>query len=111
MAQLLIALDRGVEVRPAELVAAWNADDEAQVAGTARAEAVGGSDFFPGVVELVVIPLLVNVGSGAVYDVLKTLLSKLHPDRHGRRPELEITEVMTRDGDRVIVVRTGAAAS
>lgn len=53
MAQLLITLDRGVEVTP----------------GAARAEAAGGSDFPPGLVELVVVPLLVNVASTVAYDL------------------------------------------
>lgn len=111
MAQLLIALDCSVTVQPAELAAALNVDAEAQVAGTARAEAAGGSDFSPGVVELVVVPFVINIGSNAVYDLLKRLVAKLYPDRHGERPELEITEVTSRDRDRVMVVRTGGAPS
>ena len=110
MARLLIALDPAAGVKPDELAAAWNADTEATVAGTARAEETGGEEFFTGVVELVVIPLLVNVASSAVYDLVKRLVTRLRSDR-GKEPGLEITEVTTRDGDRVVVVRSGGAAS
>ena len=110
MAQLLIALDPDAGVKPAEVAAAWNADTEAKAAGTARAEERAGEEFFTGVVELVVVPLLVNVASSAVYDLVKRLMTRLRPDR-GKTPGLEITEVTTKDGDRVVVVRAGGASS
>ena len=111
MARLLIALDSGNEVQPAELVAAWNADSEAQVAGTAQVGEASGSDFFPGVAELVVVPLVVNVGSSVLYDLLKRLVGRLRPDHHGERRGVEFAEVTTPGGDRVIVVRAGGMRS
>jgi hypothetical protein len=110
MTRLLIALDPDAGVKPSELAAAWNADTEATAAGSARAEETGGEEFFTGVVELVVIPLLVNVASNAVSDLVKKLVARLRPDQ-GKTPGLEITEVTTRDGDRVVVVRSGGAVS
>jgi hypothetical protein len=111
MARLLIALDPGVGVGPTELAAAWNVDAEAQVAGSARAEETSGSAFFPGVVELVVVPLLVNVGSSVVYDLLKQLMAKVRPRHHSEEQGLEFAEVTTGDGNRLIVVRMGNTPS
>ncbi len=110
MARLLIALDPDAGVTPAELAAAWNGDTEALAAGTARAEEAGGEEFFTGVLELVVVPLLVNVASNAVSALVGKLVARLRPDR-GDGPGLEITEVTTREGDRVVVVRSGEAPS
>jgi hypothetical protein len=110
MARLLIALDPDAGVKPAELAAAWNADTEATTAGTARTEETGGEEFFTGVVELIVVPLVVNLASSAVSGLVKKLLARLRPDQ-GKGQGLEITEVTTRDGDRVVVVRSGGAAS
>ena len=110
MVRALIALDSGVGVEPAELVAAWNADEQAQAAGTARAEEPGGEEFFTGVVELVVVPLLVNVASTVISDLVKKLVTRLRPG-HDDGPGLEIAEVTTRDGDRVVVVRSGRVPS
>ena len=111
MARLLIALDPGAGVEPTELAAAWNADTQAQAAGTARAEEATGEDFFTGVVELVVIPLLVNVASNVASDLVKKLMTKLRAEGQGNEPGLEITEVTTKDGDRVVVVRFGGQSS
>jgi hypothetical protein len=111
MVRLLIALDPGVGVGPTELAAAWNVDAEAQAAGSARAEETSGEDFFPSLVEFVVIPLLVNVGSNAVYDLLKKLMAKVRPGHHSEQRGLELTEVTTGEGDRLIVVRMGGTPS
>jgi hypothetical protein len=108
MTRILIAIDPDAEVQPIELAAAWNSDTEAQAVGTACAEETSGSDFFLGGVEVVVVSVLVNVGSSAIYDLLKRLVFGLRSDHHGESSGLEITEVTTRDGDRVVVVRTGS---
>ena len=78
---VVVAPDTGIA--PGALAAAWNADGEASAAGMARVEAAGGRDFFPGLVELVVIPLAVNLASSAGYDLLKGLIARLRPA--GRR--------------------------
>jgi DivIVA domain-containing protein len=77
----------GTGIAPGALADAWNADREASAAGRARAEAAGGPDFFPGLVELfpglvglVVIPLAVNLASGAGHDLLKRLILSLRHD-------------------------------
>ena len=110
MARLLIVLDPGAGVTPAELAGAWNADGEAKVAGPARAEAISGGVYLPGVMELIIVPLAVNLASSAVYDLVRKLVIKLRPQRE-EDPSLEVTEVTTRDGDRVVVVRFGGTRS
>jgi hypothetical protein len=110
MTRAVISLDPGVGVKPTELATAWNADMEAQAVGTARAEESGREELFTGVVELVVVPLLVNVASSVVYDLVKKLVARLRPAQ-GNGPGLEIAEITTREGDRVVVVRLGRVSS
>jgi predicted RNA-binding Zn ribbon-like protein len=107
MTRLLVAMEPGAGIAPEALADAWNADNEASAAGTARVEAAGGRDFFSGL-ELVVIPLAVNLASSASYDLLKGLVARL---RHGQEdaPPLEVAEAPAGGGDVVIVVRAGAS--
>ena len=88
MNRLLVVVDPGTGIAPGPLADAWNADGAAS-AGAARVEAAGSDDFLPGLVELVVIPLTVNLASSAGYDLLKGLITRL---RHGQKdaPPLEI---------------------
>lgn len=108
MARLLVAVDPGAGIVPGELADAWNADSEASAAGTARVEAAAGRDFFPGLVELVIIPLVVNLASSAGYDLLKGLVARLRRG-HEDAPPLEVADVPAGSGDVVIVVRVGGA--
>jgi hypothetical protein len=109
MGRLLVAVDPGAGIVPGELAEAWNADGEASAAGTARVEAARERDFFPGLVELVVIPLVVNLASSAGYDLLKGLVARLRR-RQKDAPPLEVAEVPVGSGDVVIVVRVGGAS-
>ena len=108
MARLLVAVDPGAGIAPEALADAWNADDEASAAGTAQVEAASGRDFFSGL-ELVVIPLAVNLASSASYDLLKGLVTRL---RRGQpdAPPVELAEAPAGGGDVVIVVRAGSAS-
>jgi hypothetical protein len=104
MGRLLVAVDPGAGIAPGALADAWNADGEASAVGTARVEAAGGRDFFPGL-ELVVIPLVVNLASSGGYDLLKGLVGRL---RRGQdAPPVEVAEAPAGGGDVVIVIRAG----
>jgi hypothetical protein len=96
-----VLLDPRVGVEPAALVAAWEGDEAARALGSAVVEPVAGETFLPGVVELIAIPLLVNVASGMLSDTVKRLVA-------GRRPhaadEIDVVEVAM-GGERVLVVR------
>lgn len=103
MSRLVVVLDDSVGVSPAGLAAAWSDDVEASAAGVASVEAAAPGDFF-GVLELVVIPLLVNLASSAVTGLVGRLVAKGRPDGPGQS-ELEIAEMTGAGGDRIVVVR------
>jgi hypothetical protein len=81
MGRIVILVDTGAGFGPEALAGAWNADAEAEAAsaGAAVVEPAAGEVFFPGLVELVVVPLAVNVASSAVYDLVKKLAVRLRP--------------------------------
>jgi hypothetical protein len=107
MGRLLVAVDPGAGISAGVLADAWNADAEASAAGTARVEAAGSRDFFPGLVELVVIPLAVNLASSAGYDLVKDLVARL---RRGQdAPPVEVANAAAGERDVVVVVRVGGA--
>jgi hypothetical protein len=100
MSRLLLALDAGAGVDAAGLAAAWNANAGTATVGAARVDSAGQAGLFPGLVELVVVPLSVNLASSAAYDLLKGLLKKLRKDE-----DQDLTQATTGDGDLVIVIR------
>ena len=104
MKRLVLVLGPGMAVSPAELAAAWDGDQEARAAGSATVEAARPGDFF-GVLELVVVPLAVNLASGGITAIVRGLMAKLAPAQLDQ-PELEITEMTGADGDRVVIVRS-----
>ncbi|GLY96268.1 hypothetical protein Acsp02_35230 [Actinoplanes sp. NBRC 103695] len=99
-----MAVDGSVGVSAREFAAGWVQEPDAVEAGPAVAEELPEGAFLPGVTELVVVPLAVNLAAAVVYDVVRRVVS-----RASRRPrevsEIEIAEVTTAGGDRVIVVR------
>jgi hypothetical protein len=108
--RVLVALDESASVEAASFAAAWCEDGEAQrVGGSAVLIPVPGAVFFPGVVALVAIPLAVNLGSSALYDIVKRLLAgSRRPEEHGDG-ELEVVEMLSADGERLLVVRLRVA--
>jgi len=107
MGRIVIAVAPGAGFEPGAMAAAWNADPEASAAGTAGLEAAGGGGvFFPGVVDLVVIPLAVNLASSGAYDLAKKLAARLRPAA-GDKPRVERPEVTAGGGDVIIVIRAG----
>jgi hypothetical protein len=106
MGRLLIVVAPDAGIAPEAMAAAWNGDGAASAAGTARVEASGGDVFFPGLVELVVIPLVVNLASSAVYDLVKKLAARLRP-AGGGEPRVERAEVPAGGGEVIIVIRGG----
>jgi len=109
VARLLVAIDPGVEVTPEELAMAWRDDAEAGSLGAATVEPADGQQYLPGLMELITIPLAVNVASNIIYDLIRRLVSRVRADRH--QEDFEVIEVTTPGGDRVVVVRTVASVS
>lgn len=105
MRRVVIVVAPGAGFRPGAVAAAWNADAGALAAGTAVVEAAAqGEDFFPGLVELVVVPLAVNVASSVVYDLVKGVAGRLRREGGGE-PAVERPEVAAGGGDVIIVIR------
>ena len=103
--RLVVVVDPGVGVSAGELAGVWAGDAEASVLGQARVEQpAAGPVLFPGVLEFVVIPLAINLGSSALYDVLRRLLHRSKPSGVAVE-ELELMEYTTEQGDRLVVVR------
>ena len=104
MGRLVVALDAGVDVNPEDLAATWDSDEAARMVGVAAVEASGRGDFLPGVLELVVIPLAVNLASSAACTIVSRLVARLRPAEPDR-PELELVQFTDETGDQIIVVR------
>jgi hypothetical protein len=103
MGQLVVMLDPAVPVAPADLAAAWDRDEEARAAGTATVETAVPGDFL-GVLEIVVVPLAVNLMTNAVTALVGKLMARLRPEQPDQ-PDLEIAELTQANGDRVVFVR------
>jgi hypothetical protein len=103
MGRLVVVLDPSVVVTPADLAAAWDSDEETHSAGTATVETAVPADFF-GVLELVVVPLAVNLATNVITALVGKLMAKLRPERP-HQPDLEIAEMTRGNGDRIVVVR------
>lgn len=101
---MLVAVDPGAGLSPADLVAAWEGDEQARALGPAGVEAAPPGGFFPDVLTLVVIPLAVNVASTAACALVSRLAARLHS---GPRNELrvEVSAPSGGDGDLLVVVR------
>jgi hypothetical protein len=107
--RVAIALDPDLGVAPAAFVAAWAQDAQARAVGVAEVGITGnGTAFVPGLLELVIIPLVVNLGSNGLYDLVKRLVTSQSTTAVS---EIETTEIVIAQGDRVIVVRTRRSAA
>ncbi|GAA1036319.1 hypothetical protein GCM10009557_46700 [Virgisporangium ochraceum] len=118
MDRLLVAVDSAVGVRAEDLAAVWRDDPEAAAVGPASVGdgGSGGRVFVPGLVELVVVPLAVNLASTALYELVRRLVvrsSAQQASQPAPQPvlDLELVESTTPDGDRVLVVRTRSVGS
>jgi hypothetical protein len=101
---VLVALDPALGISAAELAAGWDADEQARALAAAEQEAAPSGEFFPGLLELIVIPVAVNVASSVLYDLVKRVVRRARPEPR-ERTELELLETSTARGDRVLVVR------
>ncbi len=74
-----LSLDPDLEISPAEFAAAWNVIPECRENATAQVKPGIPTMFDPyaaDLVSLVVVPLLVNLASNALYDLIKAALLK-----------------------------------
>jgi hypothetical protein len=114
MERMLLALDPAVGVSPESFAAAWEADEEARRLGPVGMEAAPGQQFIPGLIELIVIPMVVGVSTDVLTDLIRRLVRRRQPpqfdDLEYDDPKLEVAETMSR-GDRILVVRLRGPAS
>lgn len=103
MGRLVVVLDPGVAVTPADLAAAWDRDEESRATGAATVETAVPGDFL-GVLELVVIPLAVNLSTNAITALVGKLVTTLRPERPDQS-EIEIVETTLANGDRTVFAR------
>jgi hypothetical protein len=103
MTQLEVVLEPGVGVSPADLAAAWESDEEARATGPASVRTAPPDGFF-GVLELVIVPLAVNLASSAITALVGKLIARLRTGEP-EAPALEIVEMTRPNGDRIVVVR------
>lgn len=104
MDRLLIALDSSVGVEAEDLAAVWRADPEAAALGAASAEQPGGEVLLPGLLELVVVPMAVNMASTVLFELVRRLVVRSSA-KPAELTDLEMMESTTAAGDRVVVVR------
>jgi len=113
MSRLLVALHPDAGVNAAGFANAWNANEQAATAGTAKArkaeaELVSRGKFIPGM-ELVVVPLNANQPANAIYDILKGVLEHLQHDP-AKPTDALLSATPIADDDLFAVIPTATAA-
>jgi hypothetical protein len=109
--RLLVALDSSVGVAAEDLALVWREDPEAAVLGEPSVGRPGGEVFLPGLLELVVVPLAVNVASTVLYELVRRLVVRSKGKPPAEVADLELVESSTAAGDRVVVVRMRSVRS
>jgi hypothetical protein len=126
MDRLVVAIDPAVGVGAGDLSLAWAADEEARGLGEASVEGSAPGQFLPGLVELVVVPLVVNVASEVLSTLVRRVLDRVRRGQAdsgaspadgvnlvpGGAPADVVVEVSeTAPGQRVVVVRVAGAGT
>jgi hypothetical protein len=101
MARTFVVMDAAVGAGPAEVAAAWEAEPGA--AGDAVVESARGRVMLPGAVDVVVLPVAVNLASSALFELVRRLVDRARGSGGG--PEFEVVESTDGQGNRVLVVR------
>lgn len=104
MGRVLVGLDPALQMSPADLATGWGADEQARAHGAVEQDAAPSGEFFPGLLELVVLPVAVNLASSLLYSLVKRVIRRARPEPRGH-DELELLETTTTRGDRLLVVR------
>ena len=102
VARLLVAFSQGVGVTPSQFAQAWELDAEASALGTATVDTTSGELYLLDVLNLVVIPLAVNMASTGILALVRRIVGRARSETHD---ELEIIDAQGSDGERIFVVR------
>lgn len=106
MERLLVALAPNVGIKPVELAAALDDDIEARKLGL-RELALEGSvwrDLVPDVSTMVVVLGPINISTSTASALVRRLVAELQ-SAQSNQANLELTELATKYGDPIIVVR------
>lgn len=104
--QVLVALDPSSGIEASSFAAAWSRyAEEQRTGGRASVMPAREAAFLYGVVELVAIPLAVNLGSSALYDMVKRMLRASRAPAGAEVDDLEISEALSARGETILVVR------
>jgi hypothetical protein len=106
MPRVVIAVDPSSGLTAEELAEAWQEDDEAAAFGRPIVEGAPTTTYLPGVLELLVIPLAVNLASNVVYELVDRLVTRARVEP-GSRLEVEVTVDGGHESDITVVVRSG----
>ncbi|CAI7979126.1 conserved hypothetical protein [Frankia sp. Hr75.2] len=101
MARVLVLVDPGVGVSPSELVKLWSPAPPL-TAGAVVVEAVRGRVMLPGVLEVLVLPVAVNLASSALFELVRSWIGRA---RGSDEVAFEVVESTDDQGNRVVVVR------
>lgn len=116
MDRVVVMVDPAAGVSALAFSAAWFQDDGARELGTPSVEAAPPGQFLPGVVELVVIPLLVGVAGDALGRLVRRVLDRARQSAPAE-PDVAVTaaggdggadvlvEVVVEQGVHTVVVR------
>lgn len=105
MADAMVVIEPPVGITPQQLADWWTADPDARQIGSASVQPATTAAYGPEIVEWVVVPLVVNLASSALYDTVKRLITRARP-APTPDTEVEIIQGTTDRGDPVVVVRT-----
>lgn len=101
MARVLVLVDPGVGVSPSDLVKVWSPAPPA-AEGPVRVEAVRGRVMLPGVLEVLALPVAVNLASSALFELVRSWVVRA---RGSDEVAFEVVESTDDQGNRVVVVR------
>ncbi|WFE26974.1 hypothetical protein O7623_27530 [Solwaraspora sp. WMMD791] len=109
MGRVMVAVDASVGVSPEQFAASWDAEPDTADLGPATLLPVREGTFLPGLTELVVVPMAVNLAAAVIYDLVRRVLAR--SARRREVTEVEVVEVTTAAGDRIVVARSRRESS
>jgi len=100
MEDYYIALSPDLELSPTEFVAIWNEEEECRVVAVAHLVSPTSQQYDFNLFAEIVLSLVTNMASSAIYDLIKKALSK----REGSSKHIHIEALQKPDGTRFLVV-------
>jgi hypothetical protein len=100
MEDYYITLSPDLELSPTDFVAIWNEEQECRTAAVARLVQPASQQYDANLLAEIVLSLVTNIASSAVYDLIKKALTKRgEPKKH-----VHIEALQKPDGTRFLVI-------